>query len=245
MKDDGYKSVTDLKAQLEIVEREKESLLKVVAHDLRSPLNKLFALVGLFKMSDGPLSDEQVDYLNKMELVIADGLSKMRNLMDLRLVDDNRIKINYELIDLSRLIKKTIGENQSAIERKNMAINYQGEKLRLETDGNTCLRIFDQLLSNAIKYSPIGSEITINIVEDDDWLDIYVVDGGYGIEEEEHKLLFSKFKVLSTRTTGGESATGIGLYIAQKMALHIGGKIRYENNDRSKFILRLPKISVA
>ena len=67
---------------LEASEREKKALLKLALHDLRSPMNKLFALVGLFKMSDKQLSDEQTGYLNKMELVISDGLGRMRNLME-------------------------------------------------------------------------------------------------------------------------------------------------------------------
>jgi len=245
MKEEADKSLTELKAELEKAEKENASLMKVVAHDLRSPLNKLLALIGLFKMSDGPLSEEQIDYLNKMGLVIADGLSKMRNLMDLRLVDDNSIKTNYEVIDLAKLIRKTIAEFQSALDRKNITINYQDGKLGVDTDSLSCLRILDQLLSNAIKYSPIDSKISIKLSEDNEGVAIQFVDGGYGISQEEQKLLFNKFKVLSTRTTGGESATGIGLYIAQKMAVHIGGKISYENADGSMFIFRLPKIRLA
>jgi len=245
MKEKADKSLTELKAELEIAEKENASLMKVVAHDLRSPLNKLLALIGLFKMSDGPLNEEHIDYLNKMGLVIADGLSKMRNLMDLRLVDDTSIKTNYEVIDLAKLIRKTIAEFQSALDRKNITINYQYGKLGVDTDSLSCLRILDQLLSNAIKYSPIGSKISIKLSEDNEGVAIQFVDGGYGISQEEQKLLFNKFKVLSPRTTGGESATGIGLYIAQKMAVHIGGKISYENDDGSMFIFRLPKIRLA
>jgi len=245
MKEVEPTSIEYLKAELEQSEKEKASLLKVISHDLRSPMNKLFALFGLFKMSGGTLSAEQAKYLEKMEVVISDGLSNMRNLMDLRTIESNGIKTIYTSIDLSRLIKKIIDEYLSAAKRKNITISFAANKILLESDKLSCLRIIDQLLSNAVKYSPAESTIAIILQENEDEVIVQVIDGGYGIVEEEQKRLFKKFSVLATRTSGGESSTGIGLYIAQRLAKSIGGIIRYANTDKSRFILRLPKTRLA
>jgi len=233
-----------LKKLLEISEKENKALLKLALHDIRSPLNKLFALVGLFKMSDDPLSEEQADYLDKMELVIRDGLSRMRNLQDLKAVEEKNIEIFYEPIKVSKLVKNTIREQKPDAARKNIEINFAEDSLTLTSDKNSLLRILDQLLSNAIKFSPKHSNISIDLEETESDLLVHITDSGYGISAEEQKKLFKKFTPLSTRTTGGESVTGIGLYIASVMANNIGGSISYTNNDNSVFTLSLPRISM-
>ena len=229
---------------LEASENEKKALLKLALHDIRSPLNKLFALVGLFKMSDDPLSEEQADYLDKMELVIRDGLSLMRNLQDLKAVEEKNIELFYEPIKVGKLVQNTIREQMQDAARKNIEINFAENPLSLFSDKNSLLRIMDQLLSNAIKFSPKDSNISIILEETESAILFHIRDAGYGISEEEQHKLFKKFTTLSTRTTGGESVTGIGLFLASVMANNIGGSISYANNDNSVFTLSLPRVSM-
>jgi signal transduction histidine kinase len=238
-------SLGDIKAELSALEFEKESLMKVISHDLRSPLNKLFALVGLFKMSSETLTDEQLGYLNKMELVISDGLSRMRNLMDLRAVDGPGINTMYCETDITNLLYKVIGEHVPAAERKEIKISFDERPIIINTDKFSCLRIIDQLLSNAIKFSPLGSRINIDVDEKEEEVLIYIKDGGYGLSEEDQKNLYKKFVILTSRTTAGESSTGVGLYIAQKMAKNINGRILYSNSEGSVFTFSLQKTALA
>lgn len=245
MKEQQPKSLEDLKSELEIVKKEQESLLKVVSHDLRSPFNKLFALVGLVKMSGDSISEEQLGYLNKMELVISDGLSRMRNLMDLRAVEGAGINTSYNDTDIASLVARVAGDHMLEAERKGIKISFKQTPASIYTDRPSCLRILDQVISNAIKFSPLDSDININLEEVEERVLIHIEDGGYGISDEEQKYLFKKFAELSTRTTAGESSTGIGLYIAQEMAKNIGGKLSYANENGSIFTLSLPKVTVA
>ena len=237
--------IEELESKIADLEKEKASLLKVLSHDLRSPLNKLFALIGLFRMSDNALSDEQVIYLDKMELVISDGLSKMRNLMELKAIEGDGFDVLYEPLNLGKTIGRVIKEYGSAIERKNFTIVFDEKSVVIETDKLSVQRILDHLISNAIKYSPLGSKIIVKIEDKVDDVAIQVIDGGYGISEKEQESLFKKFVVSSTRVTGGESALGLGLFIAQSMAKNIGAIINYENRDGSTFILSLPKTRLA
>jgi signal transduction histidine kinase len=246
--EDKTKSIEELKMLLEASEKEKKALLKLALHDLRSPMNKLFALVGLFKMSDKQLSDEQTGYLNKMELVISDGLGRMRNLMDLKAIEEAsgaNTEILFENINIGRLVNKVIREYIPDAARKNIDLSYTEKNISLSTDRISILRILDQLISNAIKFSPERSKILIEIEERDEDFLVHVTDGGRGIAEEEIPNLYQKFAPLSTRTTGGESSTGIGLFIALWMARKIGGGIDYSNNKKSVFTLRLPRVSLA
>ena len=237
--------IEELETKIAELEKEKYSLLKIVSHDLRSPFNKLFALIGLFKLSEDEVSSEQANYLEKMELVISDALSKMRNLLDLKSIEGDGINVLYEPVNLSKIISKLIIENESATERKNLNIVFVAKQVVVETDKLSIIRILDQLISNAIKYSPLKSDITLAMEENDDEVLIRITDGGYGISKIEQKDLFIKFMVLSSRTTAGESALGLGLFIAQSMAKNIGATIEYENQDGSTFIFRLPKTKLA
>ena len=245
LKKDQPISIDELKSQLEIAEKEKKALLRLALHDLRSPMNKLFALVGLFKMSDAPVSAEQADYLDKMELVIRDGLSRMRNLMDLKAIEDETIETMYESIRVSKLVQKVIREQTPDAARKNIKIYFIEKPIALTTDTISCLRILDQLFSNAVKFSPKNSSITVKLEEQEESVFIHIADTGPGISTKEQNELYKKFTPLSTRATGGESCTGIGLYIASWMAKNIGGSIEYTNDNKSEFTLCLPKVSLA
>ena len=247
MKADKTISIEALKTQLEASEKEKKALLRLALHDLRSPMNKLFALVGLFKMSDKPLSDEQAGYLDKMELVIRDGLSRMRNLMDLKAIEEGgtNTETYFEHIHVGKLVQKVIREYIPDAARKNIEMSFTEKGISLSTDRISLLRILDQLISNAIKFSPERSDIIVVVEAEEDDVLVKITDGGRGIAEEEIPKLYQKFTPLSTRATGGETSTGIGLFIASWMASKIGGSIDYTNNNKSVFSLRLPKVSLA
>ena len=247
MKADKTISIEALKTQLEASEKEKKALLRLALHDLRSPMNKLFALVGLFKMSDKPLSDEQMGYLDKMELVIRDGLSRMRNLMDLKAIEDGGTNTEtfFEHIYVGKLVQKVIREYIPDAARKNIEMSFTEKDISLSSDRISLLRILDQLISNAIKFSPERSEIFVVVEAEEDYVIVKITDGGRGIAEEEIPKLYQKFTPLSTRATGGESSTGIGLFIASWMARKIGASISYTNSSKSVFILHLPKVSLA
>jgi len=245
MIEDQTISIEELKTQLAAAEKEKKALLKLALHDLRSPMNKLFALVGLFKLSNDPLSVEQANYLDKMEFVVRDGLSRMRNLMDLKAIEDQTIETMYEPIKVGKLVQKVISEQKLDADRKNIEIYFIEESATLTTDRFSCLRILDQLFSNAVKFSPKGGGITVKLAEKEDAVHIHITDTGPGITAEEQSELYKKFTPLSTLTTGSESSTGIGLYIAAWMAKNIGGRIEYANDNKSIFTFILPKISVA
>lgn len=247
MIEDKTLSIEKLKTLLEASETEKKALLKLALHDIRSPMNKVFALVGLFKMSDGPLTNEQAGYLNKMELVIRDGLSRMRNLIDLKTIEDGDANAETftEHFNVGKLVQKVVREYKADAARKNLEISFKVRDVFSTTDRIYLSRILDQLISNAIKFSPERSNISIEMESGQDDIIVQITDGGRGIAEEEIPMLYKKFTPLSTRTTGGETSTGIGLFIASWMARKIGGSIDYSNNNGSVFTLRLPIVSMA
>lgn len=244
---DSEIKIHELEARIAELERINKALVKVASHDVRSPLNKLFALIGLFKLSDGEITTEQRGYLNKMEVVISDGLNKMKNIMDLHSIETSGITTLPESIEIVQLTRRIVREFIPTAKRKNISIGFSSSEktITLITDRLSYNRILDQLLSNAYKFTPEGKTINLTIEDQADQCIISVIDGGYGIKKEEQKFLYQKFKVLSTPATGGESCVGLGLFLAQWNAKNIGGEIKYDNNNRSTFSLILPKIRLA
>ena len=96
----------------------------------------------------------------------------------------------------------------------------------LTSDKDSLLRILDNLISNAIKFSPAGKSITLKAVREDTLVRIFVIDQGPGFSEEDKKELFKKFKRLSAQPTGGESSTGLGLAIVKHLVRQLGGEIK-------------------
>jgi signal transduction histidine kinase len=245
LKEEKTKSIEELEELLAIAEKEKRGLLKLALHDFRSPMNKLFALIGLLKMSNDSLSAEQNSYIDKMELVISDGLSRLRNLMDLKAIEEGGIATMFESIDLGKLMNKVIREQAPHAARKQIELIFKEQTVPITLDALSCLRIIDQLISNAVKFSPFGGKVIIEIIEQEENVSVHITDAGRGIADEEQPHLYKKFTPLATRATAGESTTGNGLYIASWMANNIGGNLSYANKGKSVFTLELPKIRPA
>lgn len=96
----------------------------------------------------------------------------------------------------------------------------------LETDASAMTQVIDNLVSNAIKYSPKGKSIQIRLLHETDSVRIEVQDEGPGLSEVDQKKLFGKFARLSAKPTGGEQSTGLGLSIVKRMAETMHGQIR-------------------
>ena len=153
---DKEQKIKQLEEEVERLTAEKNSLLKVASHDIRSPLNKIFALVNLIKMADGELNSEQEGYLAKIETVLNDGLSKMRNLMELRAIENDEIKLRFEEIDLRAVLTRIVREYQIICNRKKINLVLSAETVSTTTDKLSVVRILDQLLANALKFSPVS-----------------------------------------------------------------------------------------
>ena len=104
------------------------------------------------------------------------------------------------------------------------------------------MQILDNLVSNAVKYSPPNTTVQVHTLPEKDFILVAVRDEGPGISEEDHKKMFGKFTRLSARPTGGESSTGLGLSIVKKLAEAMSGTIHCHSvlGAGATFTLRLP-----
>lgn len=235
--------VAALKQQIESLTAEKQQLISLVSHDLRSPLNRAFALSELLLMDVGNLTDFQKDYLERMRLVIADGLAMMRNLVDYRNLEFRSVDVMTERINVADFVNRLVREFQAVANKKQLSIEvtHDQPEASVTTDKQCLDRVVSNLLSNACKFSRAGQKVQIRTSCTNSQVRIEIQDEAGGFSAEEYKTLFTKFKKYRAQPTANESSTGLGLFIARSMANRIGATLECKTTEGagSTFIITL------
>lgn len=223
---------------------EKNSLIAIVAHDLKSPLAIIRGFVELFDRKH--LDQKEVGFLNIIEEAVERTLKMISNILDIQKIESEDMNAELRRTEISKPILKLVEEMRATALKKSIKINTEVESkegiyLRLDLDYfNSAV---ENLISNAIKFSPSGNSIDVHISKVDDDVRLIVQDYGPGISEEELKLLFKKYQKLTAKPTAGESSTGLGLSIAKKHIEMMGGEVWCESEPSkgSRFILSFPQ----
>lgn len=231
---------------LDELNNEKDSLLSIVAHDLKSPFHRVKGLTELLRLSK--LNSEQSQYVDMIRQNAKHGLYLITDLLDV-----NAIEIGKEAPVITRVNLKSFLEEEVhrfIVEATNKQIELMidcEENVLVDTDKTYLARMVDNLLSNAIKFSPLGTEIKLKGVLTDSGFQLIIKDQGQGFSEIDKAQLFKKFKRLSAQPTGGETSNGLGLAIVKTLVDRLGGKINLVSDlgKGSEFILSFPHIQVA
>jgi len=235
----------ELRDELAKLKAEKELLSKVVSHDIRSPFNRIFALLQLFEFDSKDLSDIQNDYIQSIYLSTLSGLEMITNLKDMREIDEGNISIDKSEFDLLNTIQKSVRflAKQIELKKQHVTTNSSIKTAPLISDEYLIQRVIVNVLSNAVKFSKAGDTINLSISSNRDNYLIDIKDAGAGIKLEEEVFLYEKFKKLSSNASGGESSLGLGLYNTASFLDYLGGKISLVRHESigSTFQIEVPK----
>lgn len=233
--------------RLEDLNREKDGLIGIVAHDLKSPLNKAGGLADLIA-STGPLTPAQAQAIEMLRKVTATGNDLIRDLLDLNAIEHADSGIRLQTIELADFLANIQQEFAGSAQRKSIEVLTDcPATLSLVTDRSDLSRILENLLSNALKFSPNGKRVWLRAEGTATHVRISVEDQGPGISPEDQLKLFKKFQRLSARPTGGESSTGLGLAITMTLVRNLGGEVQVESRlgQGSRFTVVLPMQGLA
>lgn len=206
---------------------EKDDLVNIVAHDLRSPLNQIRGMLNLIMMAPTNLNEDQKQFIT-LSLSSAERLSGMiARILDVNAIENNKINLNLEILDLGELLDEVVLQFQVQAAEKEIVLQLilPEEPVEIELDKNYTIQILENLISNALKFSPPDASVQVVLYTDEDLARIEVTDEGPGISNKDQKRLFSKFQTLSARPTAGEDSTGLGLSIAKRYVDAMGGNI--------------------
>lgn len=216
--------------QLRHANKFKNDILGIVAHDLKNPLAVILGRTEMLSdlLSIDPPQIEparsQIEHVRltarrlteMVDILIADAMS-----------DALDIRLRQQPLDLAALVDEAASANRPLAERKGQRILVRSPVTVNATGDHARLReAVDNLVSNAIKYSPPGTGIDISLERRDGEASIKVKDHGAGLSPEDMSRLFGRFQRLSAKPTGGESSTGLGLSIAKRIVELHGGTIR-------------------
>jgi signal transduction histidine kinase len=239
-----HESITNLLKSIEELNQEKQQIISIVSHDIKAPLNRIYALVQLLHMGSETLTAEQQQYLDKIHQVVADGLSMIRNLVDYRNIEYRGIDLHLEEINIKTFVQATVHNFQSLADKKNIKISLDATEDAFVISDNQCLgRVADSLISNAIKFSNEGKDVSVTVKNEEACVQVTIKDQARGFTNEDLSKLFNKFQKLSSKPTSGESSTGLGLFVAKRFLDRIGGTIECSTQEGmgSAFTITLPK----
>jgi signal transduction histidine kinase len=200
-------------AELQHLNSVKDHFLRIASHDLKGPLGNLRLAVYLLRtqMTDAEaveLLDNADININTMQNVIADFL-------DSAAVQSGAIDLKLAPIDLAKAIDDQVRGYAMFADKKRIMFNVVQPSGTIYADAARFSQALGNLISNAIKYSPPGSEVTVWTDDLGATIRVCVADQGPGIPESERAKLFTQFGKLSARPTDGESSTGLGLWITK------------------------------
>jgi two-component system, sensor histidine kinase and response regulator len=222
----------------------------MAAHDLRNPLASIRGIAEfMLDGTVGPMSADQLELIGMIHQASQGMVTLVNDLLDTATIEAGELKIDPTEVKLAEIIDKSVAFHALESSRKRTLIHFTPPATALAPltlDASKIRQVVDNLISNAVKYSPPGSTITVSLRPAPGGAQsIGVLDQGPGIPEGERDKLFQDFGRLSVRPTGGEKSTGLGLAICRKIVDAHRGTIVAENRSVGcEFLVTLPSSSL-
>ncbi len=234
-----------LNKDLHQLNNEKTEFLEILSHDLRSPLSAVLTVLSLLRTEGHDLAPETVDELLATSMESIDGATSLiENILEASQVELGQVYTELSSLDVVALLGKLVQRYQPMAAAKQITLEPPATSgtIMAWTDEQSFSRILDNLLTNAIKYTPLGRRVWVSLSVQDHEVTCEVGDEGPGISADDQAKLFQKYQRLSARPTGKETSIGLGLAIAKGLAEQIGACLWCESKlgQGSRFCLALP-----
>ncbi len=234
--------LSDANEELTVLNAEKNEFLGIAAHDLKNPLANIRLLAELSKRQTAPntvqnLAPATVQNLHEYSAGIlksADGMiALVKNLLDVNALEQGGMRLLKETVAPAPLVENVckLYEERAAAKgmRLHCAIAESLHYCTIEADSQALMQVLDNLVSNAVKYTPQGGKVWVNVQEKSGKCQVLVRDSGAGISKKDQEQLFGKFVRLSARPTGDETSTGLGLSIVKRLVEAMNGRVWCES----------------
>jgi signal transduction histidine kinase len=226
------------------LERAKSEFLSLASHELRGPISILRGYLAM--LEDGTLGPlpAPVEQVVPTLVASAAGISStIDQMLDTARLEDSRLQIRPRRVDLARLVREAAA-NVDLLHGKSHGVRWVGCDVATmaDVDVNRINTVIGNLVSNAIKYSPAGSEVHVQLEHDKERVRVHVRDQGGGIRTEDMSRLFTRFGRIVTPENSEIPGTGLGLYLSRELARLHGGDVTASSvvGQGSTFTLELP-----
>ncbi len=232
------------RGRAEAASRFKSDLLEMAAHDLRNPIS---AMVGTLRLAADPEVVMDAELLAAAIRQGEDSLQSLNHLLDASAAENGAMRFEWKTLVFADAVRRAVESVATAARQKGQTIRQSApaKPLLVRADRSRLHDMLVNLLSNAVKYSPLGATIEVTLEAQSLLARVSVKDTGPGIPPAEMDRLFERFQRLSNAVpTGGETSTGLGLYLVRQLAQAHGGRVWAESEGEgrgSTFFLEVPR----
>ncbi|MEQ8574634.1 MAG: two-component regulator propeller domain-containing protein [Fulvivirga sp.] len=239
-------SISDQNEQLKALNEEKNDLMQIVAHDLRSPLNQIKGLASIIKIINPDLNTETTNSIDLINDLVDRQSTMIGKILDTNAIDAKRTNVNMSSQHINPLLQRIVNTLKvvGAAKSTTIELNLSEKEPQACVDPNYLIQILENIISNAIKFSPRNSKVRVSTIVEDGKVRIGVEDEGPGISDKEMRFLFEPYSKLSARPTANEQSSGLGLSIAKKYVEVMRGKIWCEGakGKGAKFFVEFDEV---
>ncbi len=237
-------------------EHEQNEFISTASHEMRTPVASIEGYLGLALNPQTATIDERAKKYLEAAHAASQHLGRLfKDLLDVTKFDDSRAQAHMVPVDAVEAVAYVVNEQAEAMAAKHLRYSFGSgkfldkktisQKIYMAVDYDFFREIINNLVGNAIKYTPEGGEIKVNVKGDGDKVLISVTDNGIGIPAEDLGHIFQKFYRVDNTQTREIGGTGLGLYLVKQRAEALGGRVWAESvfGHGSTFYVSLPRIS--
>ncbi len=218
-------------SKLKEINSAKDKLFSIIAHDLRSPFHPLLGISEILVNERQTLTEDEINHFSReLHQAMKQQYSLLENLLNWASVQTGKMKFNPIKINLLNVVEHAIDILHIRADKKDISFKtYVSPDHSVTADPNSLQSIFQNLISNAVKFTNPGGRITIKSSEISNMIEVEVADNGVGMEEEIAANIFQLNSRSSTLGTANEKGTGLGLVLCKELIEKDKGEIRLES----------------
>lgn len=233
--------VRTVAAEMKRLNEEKSTFLGIAAHDLRNPLGVILGYAEMLRDEEFP-RPETAEMAGKVVAAAERVRDLVAGLIEVSAAEAGKVSLERRPCDLLGIVRTVVDGQAEGASKKQIGIRLDGSPVVVTGDPGAIEQVVENVVSNAVKFSPHGSTVVVRVALDGGAGLVDVEDEGPGVTEADRARLFAKFARLSARPTGGESSTGLGLSIVKTLTEAMGGQVSLESppGRGARFRIRLP-----
>ena len=254
----GHKIITFRNITKELAEEsEQTEFISTASHEMRTPVATIDGYLSLaLNPQTATIDDRARGYLDAAEKASKHLGKLFQDLLDVTKLDDGRINLNLVPVEITSFVKQVVEDHRVKASEKSLTYTFGAEEpdasdhrveqvLYASVDVDFMREVMDNLIDNAIKYTPANGSIYVNVLGDGDHVLINVTDTGVGISSEDLQHIFQKFYRADNSDTREIGGTGLGLYIVKQRVEAMGGRVWAESafGEGTTFYVSLPRLS--
>ncbi|NBC01444.1 MAG: hypothetical protein GVY15_11380 [Bacteroidetes bacterium] len=221
---------------------QNNEFLNIAAHELKNPLTSILGFSQIMAEDAVPAKEAQ-EYLAIIRESAQGMTATIDALQQTDIIEQEQVDLHPTRVNLVAMATTVVRRNEAQARRKNIALHVEADgPVVADVDEQYMPRVLDNLISNAVKFSPPQARVWVRVRQHQDDAVIAVQDEGPGLTDEDLERAFQKLQRLSARPTGGESSTGLGLYIVKNLVALHGGSVDVESDPGAgaTFTVRIP-----